>query len=169
MKRAWIPGFEGAYFATEDGLIFSCLSGEERAVFGQRSGKGYLAVTLCRDGERVRRSVHSLILEAFVGPRMKGFDASHRNGIPNDNRLDNLEWKPHFENMQDVRRQRGSFKAFGHPGEKHHAARMNWEAVKVIRYFAARGVGVRKLARLHKVSHSTISYIVAGRTWKEAQ
>jgi hypothetical protein len=58
---------------------------------------GHLRVYI--DGSQ--RSVHVLMLEAFVGPRPEGAVARHLNGLPDDNRLDNLAWGTVAENAQD--------------------------------------------------------------------
>lgn len=46
--------------------------------------------------------VHILVLEAFAGPRPLGAEACHRNGNPSDNRLENLYWGSHADNMKDM-------------------------------------------------------------------
>lgn len=60
---------------------------------------GYLSVNL---GAGVRRSVHTLVLEAFVGPRPEGAVCRHLNGNPKDNRLANLAWGTPGENRRDT-------------------------------------------------------------------
>lgn len=42
--------------------------------------------------------VHHLVLEAFVGPRPCGTEASHKNGKKHDNRLSNLAWETPSQN-----------------------------------------------------------------------
>lgn len=50
---------------------------------------GHLSVCLGRGNSRC---VHELVLTTFKGPRPEGADSRHLNGMPDDNRLDNLEW-----------------------------------------------------------------------------
>lgn len=52
------------------------------------------------------RTVHTLVLEAFVGPRPDGADACHENGNRRDARLTNLRWDSRSGNVQDAVRQR---------------------------------------------------------------
>src|SRR5262249_4354731 len=57
---------------------------------------GYLCVFF-----RGEQYVHRLVLEAFVGPCPPGMEARHVNGIKTDNRLVNLQWGTHRQNMRD--------------------------------------------------------------------
>ncbi|AEK09646.1 HNH endonuclease [Mycobacterium phage Mozy] len=52
--------------------------------------------------DRRKSLVHVLVLEAFVGPRPEGMNACHNNGIPNDNRVENLRWDTPSENNRDL-------------------------------------------------------------------
>lgn len=47
------------------------------------------------------RNVHSLVLEAFIGPAPEGMECRHLNGVPGDNRLVNLRWGTSSENNFD--------------------------------------------------------------------
>jgi hypothetical protein len=46
------------------------------------------------------QSMHQLVLVTFVGPAPDGCTPNHKNGIKNDNRLDNLEWSNASEQLQ---------------------------------------------------------------------
>jgi hypothetical protein len=61
------------------------------------AGNGYCIVTL----GRARPYIHSLVLEAFVGPRPPGHQAAHGNGDRRDNRVENLRWATRDENEAD--------------------------------------------------------------------
>ena len=64
--------------------------------------KGYLRLNLTKDGVRKQHTVHSLVLSSFVGPRPSGMITRHLNGIPDDNRLENLAWGTGSENQHDA-------------------------------------------------------------------
>lgn len=64
----------------------------------QPTKKGYLKVAI---GNRHKRLVHRLVLEAFVGIRPDGTMCCHDNGDPSDNRLANLRWGTNKENCAD--------------------------------------------------------------------
>lgn len=46
--------------------------------------------------------VHTAVLLAFVGERPEGLEACHNNGIPSDNRLENLRWDTRSSNRRDT-------------------------------------------------------------------
>lgn len=58
----------------------------------------YRNVFLSRDGKVKPRTVHSLVAEAFIGPRPERHQCNHKNGITDDNRPENLEWVTAKEN-----------------------------------------------------------------------
>ena len=109
-----IPGYEGWYEVSDAGRVRSL----DRYVdykTGQRvlhRGKtlknqqfqatGYPFVNLWKDGKGSPRTVHSLVMEAFVGPRGKGMEVCHENGVRTDNRLKNLRYGTSRENNLDI-------------------------------------------------------------------
>lgn len=116
---------------------------------------GHLSITLGRNGRHV--GVHTLIALAFHGPRGTGQVCRHLNGIPNDNRPDNLTWGTPRENSQDARNHR----AFPH-GSNHSNAKLNDEAVCIIRTSTET---VSALARRFQVSRRAITHARSGQTW----
>ena len=64
--------------------------------------KGYLKLGLIKDNVNVTRTVHTLVLEAFGGPKPNPhYVTRHLNGNPTDNRPENLAWGTPRENMLD--------------------------------------------------------------------
>lgn len=62
---------------------------------------GYPSVDLRNQGKRRVRTVHSLVAEAFLGPRPDGADVCHGDGNPTNNRLGNLRYGTRSDNMLD--------------------------------------------------------------------
>lgn len=103
--------------------------GEVRRTRDQRPLKptrdSYAQVGLGR-ARKVR--IHTLVLEAFVGPRPEGQECRHINGNKQDNRLSNLAWGTYLENADDNRRL-----GVTQVGSKHHNAKLTEDDVRVIR------------------------------------
>lgn len=66
--------------------------------------KGYKRVNLWSYNKYVTRLVHSLVLQAFVGPCPNGQQARHGPNGPSDNRLSQLSYGNQSDNEQDKRR-----------------------------------------------------------------
>lgn len=61
-----------------------------------KNNAGYFIVNV----EGKTRTVHSLVAEAFLGPRPYGYDIDHINGTKTDNRACNLRYVTHEDNMK---------------------------------------------------------------------
>ena len=61
--------------------------------------KGYTYADLHVKGKTKRRSRHKLVLDAFYGCRQEGMVVNHINGVRSDNRISNLEYVTHRENL----------------------------------------------------------------------
>lgn len=108
-----IPGYEGSYEVSDQGRVRSLdrliiySNGDRHHTKGRiksasDNGNGYLTVTLSRHNSDVRRYIHRLVLEAFVGPAPEGMEACHENAKRYDNRLSNLRWDTKIENSKDI-------------------------------------------------------------------
>ena len=102
MMERWKPlvGWEGLYEISSEGRVYSIR--RNRILRPSKLWSGHLQVIVSRPGERRSLRVAREILKAFVGLPDAKQEACHNNGIPGDNRLDNLRWDSHRENMIDI-------------------------------------------------------------------
>lgn len=159
------------YRVGNDGSIWSCvILGGPTPRIGDvwhqlnPGGKRYILATLTDGSGKVfRYGLHVLILEAFVGPRPDGMECRHKNGNSKDNRLSNLAWATHQENMDD-RKLHGTVPT----GEKNAAAKLDEAKVEEIRTLLASGMSQRKIAAKFGVSKYPIWAIANNKNWKVA-
>lgn len=166
IAEEWRPvkGWEDRYEVSSLGRVRSlCKRGATRVRVTEKNYKGYIYLCLYRGKERSYRSVHSLVLEAFTGQsRPNGMECSHINGVKCDNRPENLEWASSAQN-EAMKRLHGTALL----GARHHRAIAKLEAsdIQPIRDLSAKGVPVRKIARMYGVHRATIKSLIDGKSW----
>ncbi len=110
------PRLSNSYKVGSDGTIWSCWNRVGQHQYAKtekwwqkkpsKLPKGYLLV-LISNGKRnscKQYYVHHLVLEAFIGPRLKNMICCHLNGDPSDNRVENLRWDTYEANEQDKKK-----------------------------------------------------------------
>lgn len=164
MER-WLP-IEGseAYAISDEGRVMSNKRREPRILAPVNGPNGYLVVWTYTAGKRRMRFIHRLVLEHFTGPPKPGQICRHLNGDPRDNRLENLQWGTHAENMADKVRHGTQVK-----GEAVNLAKLTRTDVVEIRIHLDAGWSQSDVARKFKVDVTTIKAIAHGRTWKHVE
>lgn len=66
---------------------------------------GYECVNLRTDKKYYIKPVHRLVATAFIPNPLELTDVNHKNECKTDNRVENLEWMSHIENMRYSRKQ----------------------------------------------------------------
>ena len=169
----WRPviGYEGLYEVSRFGRVRALFPWRElksgRIVPGTTTPKGYAVVSLSRGGIPREMRVHRLVLEAFVGPAPRGHETGHRNGVPNDNRLENLRWITSKENTADTKRL-GRWKdprRVRSCGEDNPNAKLSWTTVQEIRKRSHAGTSRVQIARDMNLSPAAVSKIALCRAW----
>jgi len=164
----WKPavGFGGLYEVSDQGRVRSLPRNTTKGGI-LRLGKdpfGYPTALLCKNGRRTKLRVHRMVLEAFIGLRLEGQECRHLNGIPSNNRLENLKWGTREENIQD-KNLHGTTYHPNHQGVNNPAARLTDLDVVAIKHGLQLGVKHRVLAKHFSVSKSLITGIKAGVVW----
>ncbi|MCP5065270.1 MAG: HNH endonuclease [bacterium] len=123
-------------------------------------GTGYKGVGISREGRVWQTSVHRLVLTAFIGPCPQGMEASHLNGVRDDNRLENLVWETRSQNHA---RKKGH--GTNVEGERHPHSRLTESAVREIRA-RPHSTPLSELAEEFGVCRAAICLARSGKTWK---
>lgn len=98
----WKPvkGYEGLYEINKLGCIKSLQKRNYNNTLSTRVDRaGYRSTRLCKNGKVIGKFIHRLLAETYIpNPENKKF-VNHLNGDKLDNRIENLEWVTHSENM----------------------------------------------------------------------
>ncbi len=121
---------------------------------------GYPVVCLRGKPKAVLKSIHRMVVEAFVGTIPDGMQINHIDGNKQNNHLDNLEICTGSQNQlhrHRVLRQ--------HIGEKHPRAKLKEVDIHCIRGMAADGMSQQCIADRYSVDRTAISLILRGKNW----
>lgn len=165
-----IEGFSG-YFVTSSGEVLSQKRGNKpRSLRADRTGRGYLVVRLFRkEGDTNRRhgrAIHNLVAEAFLPKYIATAEVNHIDGDKENNRVSNLEWVSHSENINHAY-QTGLINKRKLFDSKRRQYKLSEELVEDIKRLRKQGETLAKIARLFGVHHSTISRASNGLSWSK--
>lgn len=156
-----VKGFENLYLVSSYGRVISCRL--DKVMSQGKNPKGYRFVTLYKDGKHKMMLVHRLVAMAFINGIPEGMEVNHKNGIKDDNRLENLEIVTRSENMIHAHTVLGSKMA---KGGKHWASKFTEsQAMEVIKLLVD-GIPPQEIADMFSVHKDTITDIRDCRTWK---
>lgn len=96
MEEIWkeVPGFEGLYQVSNYGQIRSTpRRGTTGGIMkGHIDKKGYINITLRKDGAQYTQKLHRLIAITFIPNPNNYPEVNHKDENKQNNRVDNLEW-----------------------------------------------------------------------------
>ncbi len=160
MKEIWLPvnGYELLYEVSNHGAVQRIRAdGSKRPLKIIKATNGYPRVGLCEQGKLRLFSVHRLVADAFIGIP-DGMVVNHKNGIPMDCNLLNLEVCTRSENEQHKLRVLKNVRRPSH-------TKLTVELAAKIRLELSEGIQGISLAKKYKVSKSCVSQIKRGITW----
>jgi HNH endonuclease len=109
-------------------------------------------------------AIHTLVLNAFIGPCPPGLEGCHWDDDGTNNKLENLRWDTHSANVLDSVRN-GTHARLS--GEENGSAFLTQKEVDKIREeFKTTDISQRALGRKYNVSHRTIGRIIRNEAWK---
>lgn len=106
-----VPGYDRRYQVSSLGRVRSCLNGKHRVLTPQNN-RGYRTIKLGRG--HVTCYLHKVVALAFLGPKPEGLEIDHIDGDRANNRVDNLRYLTHAQNMV-AHRERQHFCRRNHP------------------------------------------------------
>ncbi len=159
-----VIGYEGLYQVSNLGNVKSLgneFSRKERLLKLSFQSKGYLTVVLQKDAKRKMVLVHRLVAEHFILNIYNKPQVNHINGIKTNNRVENLEWVSHRENLDHAINNDLTLK-----GEKNKKSKLKDVDVIEIHSLLQKGTTTKELSETYNVSYSTIDGIRTNKYWK---
>lgn len=153
-----IQGYEDKYIITTSGRVKSVKTGKELKL--TLSNTGYYVVNLSKNKKTTSCLVHRLVAKAFLPNPDNKPQVNHIDGNKLNNRVSNLEWVSHKENMAEAAR----LKLLG--GHLDVRAQFSDEQACFIRELYSIGYSNDKLARMFNTKSQTISDIIKNDIYK---
>lgn len=124
---------------------------------------GYLRVALYKNKKAFYRSIHSLVLETFIGPRPEGYLCNHKDCVKTNNKTYNLEWVTPLYNCTHAYKN-GCF-PFS-KGESSSGAKLKEGEVFLIRKILKESnLSQHFVAKMFKITQPTVCRIKHHKTW----
>ncbi len=149
-------------------------TGNTQKLVQHKDKDGYLYVFMKIDGKRVKRLSHRVVLSCFVQMTKERNQVNHKNGIRDDNRLENLEWCTAQENVchsysvlgrknsdKQIELAKRKFRKENNP-----KAKITQTIANNILHDRKEGMLLKELSKKYGLSVSQISAICKGRFWK---
>lgn len=151
-----IPSARG-YYASNHGRIMSRRKKSNRIMNPMKNHNGHLYIFV----DRKKRWVHHLVLEAFGFNRPSGFQCRHLDGNPENNRVGNLKWGTHQENVND----RWLHGTMPLPQNAPDTKLKPSDIPEIIK-LASIGYSSRRIGGIYNTSHTTIQKVIRRERWK---
>lgn len=149
------------FAVNENGIVMNTLSGKI-APQNINSRNKYVYTSAWVDGKTVAARVHRLIAIAFIPNPEKKPCVNHKNSIRHDNRIKNLEWVTHSENMKHALE-------FGfaetRKGEKSNLCIYSEDDIREACVLLADGYRIVDIEKITGLTRSVINHVKAGNSW----
>jgi hypothetical protein len=150
------------YSIEDSGVVWN--NERQKPLKAQLLNHGYFAVRLAKTTDfAVTKLIHHLVAEAFIGPRPRGLQINHKDGIKTNNHFSNLEYVTRSENARHMYRL-GLHEHM--QGEKCGKAKLTTEDVLRIRSSEFAGLLHKEIAEIFGVKKSIIGEIKNRKRWR---
>jgi hypothetical protein len=167
-----IKGYEGHYQISNLGRVKSLSRAVKSrvGVFGTKkeiilkpfkNGDGYLKYKLCINGKEKSVISHRLVANEFLENPLNKPQVNHKNGIKDDNRVDNLEWVTSSENV--IHSLANNLK-IPQKGSEHGMSKLTEKEVLEIRAIG-RTKTLKEVGKIYNVDMSLVSMILLNKIW----
>lgn len=153
-----IPGFP-LYEASNLGRVRRIWANNRKSLLNPFSRKGYMHISIYRNGKKHYRKVHRLVMSAFFGN--SDLEVNHKNGIKADNRIENLEYCSHLHNMQHASKS-GLIRTDYRRGR----IILTENQAKRVKALIAEGLCSKIIAKLTNVKIHNVRAVKAGISWR---
>ncbi len=178
MKTIWkdIPGYEILYQVSDWGIVRSKerfriehtwkkVHVKERILRAEVMKDWYLRVSLCRNWEIIRYSIHRLVATSFLWLKLK-FNwnnlVCHKNDIRDDNRVDNLFLWTYSDNTLDCV---NKWRSVNNKWEKSWLSKLTNKQADLIRELRVEWISRVDVANMFNVALVTITRITKKYTY----
>jgi hypothetical protein len=175
-REIWkdVPGWEGFYQVSTYGRVRSIPRkvptwrgwriSPDKVLTPSIGDAGYKQVVLCRNGNGVNFTIHTLMVLAFIPNPESKPEVSHINDVKTDNRLENLEWATRVENSRRAI-QNNKYRQ----GSRCSQAVLTERDISSIRRRLARGESGAAIGRSLGVTGQMISAIKNRKWWRHVK
>ena len=159
-----IKGFEGRYTISNLGIVRSLLTGKIMKPYVTKFGYARVNLRIAHSRDYKSYFVHRLVASAFLENKDNLAEVNHKDCNRLNNKVDNLEWMSKEDNI------RYSFTHgnASNKGLKNPNAKLDLNDIKAIRSLKATNRFYdTQIAKLFRVSSSTINKIVNNEIWSD--
>lgn len=160
-----IPGLSsryGKYKASSEGRV---MNGKGKIMLLRPHYKGYRVIRVIKDGRSTNFQVHRAVALAFIPNPENKEQVNHKNGIKDDNRVENLEWCTSYENYTHARLN-GLYRVMKKGGDSPAAHLTNEQALEIRNTKIGNGITRQSLCKKYGVSIHVIKDVRHGKSYK---
>ena len=159
-----IVGYENVYQVSNYGNVRNIKKGNMLTPSPEK--KGYLRVSLWKDGGYKTKKVHRLVCECFLDNLNNKSQVNHIDGIKTNNNVNNLEWVTNDENVKHKVKLDLTHKP---RGTKNGRCTISENTARSILTDVKDGKSILDITIKYKVSRNIVTNIKYKKAWKHIQ